>query len=138
MMGTRAEADHRRDVHRAMTLEHTARLQREACVFCRKIVEGSVDVVDLFGIYAFEPLNPVAPGHRLFVAYEHFAYPHDQPALVGLLFSRAATHGEAQGEDYNLIVNGGPVAGQTVTHVHVHYVPRRPDDGLQLPWGGVK
>lgn len=108
------------------------------CVFCDKIAEGSVDESDAdLGVYSFEPLNPVVPGHRLFIAREHYEYPHQNTGVTGLLFGRAASYARLMNEDYNLIVNGGPDAGQTIRHVHVHYVPRRFEDGLLLPWGGV-
>lgn len=108
------------------------------CVFCAKIADGTAEPVTAgLGVYHFEPLNPVVPGHRLFVAREHFAYPHHNSGVTGLLFNEAARWAREQVGDYNLIVNGGPDAGQTVFHVHVHYVPRRPGDGLLLPWGGV-
>ena len=34
----------------------------------------------------------------------------------------------------NLITSIGPAATQTVPHLHLHLVPRRPGDGLPLPW----
>ena len=107
------------------------------CVFCAKIAEGSAEYDLRTGVYSFEPLNPVTPGHRLFVDELHFSAPHHNPAITGLLFGAAAKWGGDRQEQYNLIVNGGPLAGQTVFHVHIHYVPRREGDGLLMPWGGV-
>ena len=106
------------------------------CVFCAKIADGSAEHLGS-GVYHFEPLNPVVPGHQLFIAEEHFAYPHHGAALTGMLFGDAARWAGLQGGDYNLIVNGGIYAGQTIHHVHVHYVPRHAGDGLLMPWGGV-
>lgn len=103
------------------------------CVFCRKLAEGSVQR-ESARVYSFEPLNPVTRGHRLFITDEHFAYPHHEPTLAGLAFSAAARHAEGQGGAYNLIVNAGDAASQTIPHVHVHYVPRERGDGLKLPW----
>ncbi len=37
-------------------------------------------------------------------------------------------------EGLNLIVNVGPVAGQTIDHVHWHLIPRRGDDAVDWPW----
>lgn len=39
-------------------------------------------------------------------------------------------------DDFNLITSSGRWATQTVKHLHIHYVPRRKDDGLTLPWTG--
>jgi len=38
---------------------------------------------------------------------------------------------------YNVGVNVGAVAGQTVMHVHIHLIPRYPDDAPD-PSGGVR
>ena len=32
------------------------------------------------------------------------------------------------------LIAGGPLASQSINHLHIHYVPRRQDDGLLLPW----
>jgi hypothetical protein len=38
------------------------------------------------------------------------------------------------GGQWNLITSAGTDATQSVFHLHVHLVPRRPNDGLKLPW----
>lgn len=107
--------------------------ENRVCVFCQKIEEGSVQR-EALRVYSFEPLNPVTPGHRLFIVDEHFAFPHHEPTLAGLAYSAAARHAGERGGAYNLIVNAGDAASQTIPHVHVHYVPRERNDGLKLPW----
>lgn len=110
------------------------------CVFCQKIAFATVEYgYDLAtpGVYTFEPLNPVVPGHRLFIPKHHVATASDDPYITGRVFAAAAEYAASQRAHYNLIVNGGAHAGQTVFHLHVHYVPRVPGDGLLLPWGGV-
>ncbi|AVM01906.1 HIT family protein [Gordonia iterans] len=87
----------------------------------------------------FEPLNPVTPGHMLFVPTMHAV--HRDNVLASAAFRAAydhATTGDQYGTDFNLIVNAGPSATQTVDHLHVHYVPRRAGDGLTLPWTGQR
>jgi histidine triad (HIT) family protein len=103
------------------------------CVFCAKLDEPGVKEWRGTGVHYFEPLNPVTPGHKLFIA-EHTVYPHDLPALTGLLFTSASAYAGTMPMDYNLIVNGGENAGQTIKHLHVHYVPRSKNDGLKMPW----
>lgn len=107
------------------------------CPFCN-IIEDNPEYLETngVGVYYLEPLNPVVPGHRIFIAKDHFAKPHQGARVVGNLFAAAAFYGGQQNEDYNLIVNAGRDASQTVPHVHVHYVPRREGDGLTLPWTG--
>ena len=106
------------------------------CPFCDRIERAEYDDIDL-GTVHFEPLNPVTPGHRLFVPEEH--QEHSDALVVDSIESAmgdAARWGRGRGEDFNLIISSGSAATQTVAHVHVHYVPRREGDGLALPWTG--
>lgn len=106
------------------------------CPFCgliRRKAGMLGEMIDV-GIYLFEPLNPVVPGHKLFITREHFSSSVYSPAMTGLIFGQATIYGRDRREDFNLILNDGSDAGQTVGHVHVHYVPRHKDDGLIMPW----
>lgn len=111
------------------------------CVFCQLIEDSDESVVlehRKGQVYSFVPKNPVVPGHRLFVPYVHRERADEDPIITGFVFQEAARWAATQDSDFNLIVNSGPWAGQTVSHLHVHYVPRIPEDGLLMPWGGVK
>jgi histidine triad (HIT) family protein len=105
------------------------------CPFCKRIDKGDFDswVSDTV---TFEPLNPVVPGHRLFVPVEHVMNADEDPIVTGQTFEFAARWADQQGGAYNLITSAGAAATQTVFHLHVHYVPRREGDGLTLPWTG--
>lgn len=110
------------------------------CPFCAIINDGA-PVTDLRrhgrGVVSFVPLGPVTEGHRLFVTETHIDRPHpDYSLAVGLVAELAAAHGAHLGCDFNLIINSGPDATQTIPHLHWHVVPRRPGDGLTLPWTG--
>lgn len=101
----------------------------DACVFCEIVGDQN-------GIVAFKPLNPVVPGHLLFVPATHVKDASSNPDIAGQTFAAAASWGAANYPDFNLITSAGHYATQTVWHLHVHYVPRHPDDGLHLPWTG--
>lgn len=107
------------------------------CPFCR-IIRGvaPADVVrDTGDCLVFHPLNPVALGHVLVVPKMHVQDALQLPVVTGLAFTRAAEYAAWQGaHGYNLITSAGEEATQTVFHLHVHVVPRRPFDGLRLPW----
>jgi len=110
----------------------------DSCPFCRRIEDGAVERTSVRDVVTFEPLNPVTPGHRLFVPVSHV---HDfrrglGPVLVSQAMLAAATWAGDDGSDANLIVSAGPAATQTVRHLHVHLVPRAAGDELQLPWTG--
>lgn len=106
------------------------------CVFCKKLADWQkvIKVGAEFSIWRFEPLNPVTPGHMLFVAEKHFRMPHNSPRIAAAVFEEATKYAFERPVDYNLIVNAGQNAGQTVQHMHIHYVPRQARDGLQMPW----
>jgi len=104
----------------------------ESCVFCTRISRGEYDK-DQPG-FTFEPLNPVVPGHRLFVSPQHVTDASQDRFITGRTFAAAAEYARRQGSDFNLITSGGVDATQTVFHLHVHYVPREANDGLLLPW----
>ena len=122
--------------------EATAVASEAGCPFCKMVMERvmtgeGIETIGASGVYHFEPLNPVTPGHRLFVPAFHYEDAAEAPSATGAVFEWAAWWAAQQGEDFNLIVNAGPHASQTVRHLHVHYVPRREDDGLILPWTPV-
>jgi histidine triad (HIT) family protein len=111
------------------------------CAFCRIAAEQKYVVCWDYStrhpglqVISFAPLNPVTPGHMLFVPDIHLETARDNPMVTGLTFETASRYACQQDEDFNLIVNAGAHAEQTVYHLHVHYVPRRPGDGLDLPW----
>jgi diadenosine tetraphosphate (Ap4A) HIT family hydrolase len=40
-------------------------------------------------------------------------------------------------EGFNIGINQGVIAGQTIMHAHVHIIPRRKDD-VSNPRGGIR
>ena len=86
---------------------------------------------------------PVSPGHTLVVPRRHQGSLFDLPpeeqediwALVGLVRERLRF--EHQVDGFNVGLNDGPAAGQTVLHAHVHVIPRYEGD-LPDPRGGVR
>lgn len=114
------------------------------CIFCR-ILEGDAPAQFVGGgnrgpVVAFEPLNPVTPGHLLVVPRIHVQDAYEHAALTGETFAHAALLASTFGRydrrfrSVNLITSVGSPATQTVMHLHVHIVPRVEGDRLQLPW----
>ncbi|HEY74857.1 MAG TPA: histidine triad nucleotide-binding protein [Thermoflexia bacterium] len=104
------------------------------CIFCR-IVRGEAPAQIIYQdeeVTAFRDLNPQAPVHVLIVPNRHIAgvaqvEPDDEPTL-GRLFTVARRLAEEMGitEGYRLVVNSGPLAGQSVFHLHLHLLGGRP------------
>jgi diadenosine tetraphosphate (Ap4A) HIT family hydrolase len=110
------------------------------CPFCARIAAGEFDYFDDHSV-AFQPLNPVTPGHFLVVPRIHVesALAMDAPPHLGHAVELAADlAGQMEIENCNLITSAGAAATQTVFHLHIHVVPRREGDGLHLPWTGQK
>jgi diadenosine tetraphosphate (Ap4A) HIT family hydrolase len=86
---------------------------------------------------------PVSPGHTLVIPKRHVrslfdASDAERRALwEALQRARAALDAELQPAGYNLGINDGEMAGQTVMHLHVHLIPRYPGDSSD-PRGGVR
>ena len=108
-----------------------------SCIFCR-IVGGEIpaEVVasDLENV-AFLDVQPLADGHVLVVPRAHVAAIEDlEPAAADALFrmvQRLAgpVRRALDAAGTTIGINNGAATGQTVPHVHVHIVPRWPDDG---------
>jgi len=86
---------------------------------------------------------PLTRGHALVLPRRHvasfFALTSDERFAVLELLDRAkaALDAEYAPDGYNIGVNDGAAAGQTVMHLHVHLIPRYKGDADD-PRGGVR
>lgn len=86
---------------------------------------------------------PVSPGHTLIIPKRHigsfFELTSDERSalLVLLDHAKAELQQSHQPQGYNIGINDGPAAGQTVPHLHIHLIPRYSGD-LADPRGGVR
>jgi len=86
---------------------------------------------------------PVSPGHSLVVSRRHISGFFDLSAaeveaVFELLFQiRTRLENEYHPSGFNIGINVGPAAGQTVMHAHVHLVPRFVGDVTE-PRGGIR
>jgi superfamily II DNA or RNA helicase/diadenosine tetraphosphate (Ap4A) HIT family hydrolase/SOS-response transcriptional repressor LexA len=94
--------------------------------------------------FAIRDKYPVSPGHTLviprrLVASWFEATPEEQRALFELVdvVKRGLDENDPRPNGFNLGINVGEAAGQTVAHLHVHVIPRYQGD-LADPRGGVR
>jgi diadenosine tetraphosphate (Ap4A) HIT family hydrolase len=86
---------------------------------------------------------PVTRGHCLVVPKRHFrslfeATPEERSALWELVEqTRQYLLNEYSPDGFNIGINDGPAAGQTVMHLHIHLIPRYVGDADD-PRGGVR
>ena len=101
------------------------------CLFCR-IVSGEIPAKVVYRddhAIAFSDLNPKAPLHALVVPRTHVAKLSDldEIDLGGRLLQavRRVAAEAGYSDDFRVVVNNGPSAGQTVGHLHLHVLGGR-------------
>src|SRR5437016_11373164 len=108
------------------------------CVFCN--IRAPIASNEL--AFAIFDRYPVSPGHVLILPKRHVESFFDitseeREAMLSLLDEMKRKTDETLAPDgYNVGVNVGVAAGQTVMHVHMHLIPRFTGD-MENPGGGV-
>ena len=94
--------------------------------------------------YAVRDHYPVSAGHTLIIPRRHVASFRDMTPDEWNSVHRLAADlaKKTQAEDasvkgFNLGINDGQIAGQTIMHAHIHLIPRRSGDVLH-PEGGIR
>ena len=112
------------------------------CIFCERVARGSLVAVNQHAV-AFPDAFPLNEGHCLIVPRRHeadfLALTSDEqaaiwalvPAVRRLIEERGLPHG------YNIGINIGAAAGQTIGHAHLHVIPRYHAD-VPDPRGGIR
>lgn len=111
------------------------------CPFCT--VDGGRIYLENDVALALPDAFPIAQGHTLVVPKRHIASIFDlteeeQAALWKLVaLVRAKLWHDLAADGFNIGINDGAAAGQTVMHAHVHIIPRHKGDSPD-PRGGVR
>ena len=115
----------------------------EDCLFCHLPVERKVLLENSLA-YAISDGFPVTEGHSLIIPKRHVATYFDlsRPELNACDDLLRQLKAEIQSADgsvtgFNIGMNAGASAGQTIFHCHIHLIPRR-DDDVENPRGGVR
>ena len=115
--------------------------QQRQCPFCslaeeQIVLENPLAVVKRDGY-------PISSGHALVIPRRHvvsfFDTTTDERVAILELLARAKSlvdHEHAP-DGYNIGINDGAAAGQTVMHLHVHLIPRYLGD-VADPRGGIR
>jgi diadenosine tetraphosphate (Ap4A) HIT family hydrolase len=112
------------------------------CPLCGVVERGEARAV-AGPVAAVADAYPVGPGHTLIVPLRHeprfFNLPPEEQAAAWVL-ARRVRHQLAQEfgtNSFTVGLNDGSAAGQTLTHAHVHVIPRF-DGDTDDPRGGVR
>jgi diadenosine tetraphosphate (Ap4A) HIT family hydrolase len=109
------------------------------CPFCgdpEKIIENDL-------AFAHYDTYPVNEGHCLIIPHRHFgeyfqATAEEKAAIWKLVDQvKPIIDREFNPDGYNVGVNIGTAAGQSIPHLHIHVIPRYAGD-VDNPQGGVR
>ena len=115
------------------------KLSNKECIFCKMkdyILENEL-------AYAIYDKYPVGKGHMLFIPKRHVKdffdiTKEEREAIFELIDEGKKLLDKKYSPDsYNVGINCGEHAGQTIMHVHVHLIPRYIGD-MKDPTGGVR
>ncbi len=112
------------------------------CIFC-KIANGEIPSRTIYEDAKFRvilDLSPATRGHALILPKEHAANLfelHEDAAESALKVAKKVAlmmREKLHCDGINLVQNNGAAAGQTVSHFHIHVIPRYENDGQEIAW----
>ncbi|MDD3957288.1 MAG: HIT family protein [Candidatus Izemoplasmatales bacterium] len=112
------------------------------CVFCT-LASSTDHVYDNPYVYAIYDQYPVSPGHMLIIPKRHVDHlfqttEAEQSALFQALAAMRENLIRVYDPDgFNIGINEGKSAGQTISHLHIHLIPRYEKD-VDDPRGGIR
>ena len=113
------------------------------CIFC-DIYKKNINLIYedslVFSIY---DNFPVSKGHVLIITKRHvedyFSLTKEEKISIdkAIMFMKNFIDLNFKPDGYNIGINNGVAAGQTISHLHVHLIPRYQGD-VENPKGGVR
>lgn len=115
----------------------------ENCPFCYENIKSMI-IEELDSVFAIKDAFPVSDNHLLIIPKRHIAdyfsltedEKRDADRLIKILRNRIAEN-DSSITGFNIGMNCGESAGQTIFHSHIHLIPRRDGDTPE-PRGGVR
>lgn len=109
----------------------------EDCLFCNLISQDGLKLWHKDDVcYVIEDKFPLSKGHLLVISRKHFndwfdATEEVQHHLISVANKmKSRLEGEFSPKGYNIGINCGEVAGQSVHHMHLHLIPRYSESPL--------
>jgi len=112
------------------------------CIFCKMISAKEYVLENKLSVALFDKF-PVNKGHMLIIPKRHFSTYFDatykEVQAINELAKRAKQllDDKYSPDGYNIGINIGKDAGQTIFHLHVHMIPRYKGD-VEEPKGGIR
>jgi histidine triad (HIT) family protein len=113
----------------------------EDCIFCR-VIKGELPSSKVYEddeVLAFLDVNPINKGHVLVISKEHQQFIADldekklgKMMIIANKINKAIRRSEIKTEAVNLLLSDGEVAGQEISHAHLHIIPRFKEDNFHF------
>lgn len=124
------------------TVTNKSKIQNSDCPFCnpdskRELIAESATSFSIYDKF------PVSDGHALIIPKRHcedyfnLTYKEQSACIFMLNKVKKIVSDRFKPDGYNVGINVGEKAGQTVNHVHIHLIPRY-DGDVKEPRGGVR
>lgn len=116
---------------------------RDDCRFCYPLIKDKV-VAEFGAVVAIRDGFPVSKYHHLIIPKRHCVdyfeltkeEREDSDSLIKIL-RKQILEKDVTVTGFNIGMNSGVSAGQTIFHCHIHLIPRR-DNDTPKPRGGVR
>ncbi len=105
------------------------------CLFC-KIIKGEIPAKLIYQddkVVAIDDINPQAPHHKLIMPKKHIATLNDLATADNELIGHMVQVAKKLAKDFNIaeegyrvVMNCNAGAGQSVFHIHMHFLGGRP------------
>ena len=112
------------------------------CLFCNTAINEYILESEL--AYSIFDSYPVSKFHVLIIPKRHvknyFELSNDELVACNkiiMLSKNKIEQGDQTVEGFNIGINSGKVAGQSINHCHIHLIPRRVGD-VENPQGGIR
>ena len=120
-------------------------MTESSCLFCDIQSKDRLRIISENTLaFAIRDGFPVTEGHTLFIpkrhAFDYFELSQAEINAINQLMTQQKDLLQLSDktiEGFNIGMNCGEVAGQTIFHCHVHLIPRRKGD-VENPRGGVR
>ncbi|MDE2783301.1 MAG: HIT family protein [Gemmatimonadota bacterium] len=129
------------DTRAAATTSRPMPQSQTECLFCDISRDAVID--ELGHALAIQDRYPVSCGHTLVLPRAHvkslFGLDAEAQADIWRLVARVRDELQSRlkPDGFNIGINDGPAAGQTVNHAHIHVIPRFDGDVVD-PRGGIR
>lgn len=117
-------------------------MDSSSCLFCLSNIKARIIFEDNLA-YVISDKYPVSKGHLLIIPKQHYKTWFDAPLelqnhLMNLTNQlKELLDNQYNPQGYNIGINCGKAAGQSINHLHVHLIPRYQND-MKNPKGGVR